>query len=69
LVTASHRILATWRNNFSQLLNVHGVKDVRQIESHTAEPLVLEPSTFEDGLAIGKLTSKKSPGTDQIQQN
>jgi hypothetical protein len=25
----------------SQLLNVHGVSDVRQIEVHTAEPLVL----------------------------
>jgi hypothetical protein len=29
-----------WRNLFYQLLNVHGVIDVRQTEIHTAEPLV-----------------------------
>jgi len=32
LVTNSYRILARWRNHFSQLLNVHGVNDVRQTE-------------------------------------
>ena len=39
VVTDSHRILARWWNNFSQLFNVRGVNDVRQIEIHTAEPL------------------------------
>jgi hypothetical protein len=29
-----------WKNYFSQLLNVHRVSDVRQIEIHTAEQLV-----------------------------
>jgi hypothetical protein len=28
--TDSHSILARWRNYFSQLLNIHGVNDVRQ---------------------------------------
>ena len=51
---------------FSQLLNVHGVHDVRQTETHTAEPLELEPSAFEVDLAIEKLKSHKSPGIDQI---
>ena len=32
LVVDSHSILARWRNYFSQLLNVHGVNDVRQTE-------------------------------------
>ena len=32
LITVSHSILARWRNHFSQLLNVHGVKDVRRTE-------------------------------------
>ena len=32
LVTGSCSILAIWRNHFSQLLNVHGVNDVRQTE-------------------------------------
>jgi len=36
----SHSILAMWRNYFSQILNVHGVKDVRQTEIHTAESLI-----------------------------
>ena len=30
LVTDSHSILARWRNHLSQLLNVHGVNDIRQ---------------------------------------
>ena len=55
-----------WRNYFSQLLNVHGAKDVRQEEIHTAEPLVPEPSAFEFELAIEKLKSHKSPGIVQI---
>jgi hypothetical protein len=29
LVADSHSILAWWRNHFSQLLNVHGVNNVR----------------------------------------
>jgi hypothetical protein len=32
LVAVSHSILARWRNHFSQLLNVHGVNDIRQIK-------------------------------------
>jgi len=66
LVADSHSILARWRNPFSQLLNVHGVNVVRLTEIHTAEPLVSEPNATEVELAIEKLTSHKSPGTDQI---
>jgi hypothetical protein len=58
--------LARWRNNFFQLLNVHGVNDVRQAEKHTAEPLVPEPSDSEVETAIEKLERHKSPGIDQI---
>jgi len=50
----------------SQLFNLHGVKDVRQAEIHTAEPLVPEPSAAEVELAIGKLKNHKSPGIDPI---
>ena len=52
LVTGSYNILARWRDYFSQLLNVHGVQDVRQTETHSAEPLVPEPSSFEDELLL-----------------
>jgi hypothetical protein len=40
LVADSHSILARWRIYFFQLLNVHGVNDVRQTKIHRAEPLV-----------------------------
>jgi hypothetical protein len=66
LVTGSHSILTTWRNHFSQLLNVHEVNDGRQAEIYTAKPLVPEPSAFESAMAIEKLKRYKSPGTDQL---
>jgi len=66
LVADSHSIVARWRNYFSQLFDVHGVKDVGQAEIHTAEPLVPEPSASEVELAIDKLKSHKSSGIDQI---
>jgi len=44
LVAYSHSIVARRRNHFSQLLNIHGV---RQTELHTAEPLVPGPSAFD----------------------
>jgi hypothetical protein len=58
--------LNRWKNYFSKLLNVHRVSDVRQIEIHTAEPLVPDPSTFELAVAIAKFKRYKSPGSDQI---
>ena len=67
MVTNPNSILARLRNHFSQLLNVHGVNDVRQTEIHSAESLVPEPSAFDLGMAIEKLNRHKSPGTDQIQ--
>jgi hypothetical protein len=66
LVADSHSTVARWRNYFSQLFNVHGVKDAGQAEIHTAEPLVPEPSASELELAIDKLKSHKSPGIDEI---
>jgi hypothetical protein len=66
LVADSHSIVDRWRNYFSQLFNVHGVKDVGQTEIHTAEPLVPEPSASEFELAIDKLKNHKSPGIDQL---
>ena len=66
MVTDSYSILARWRNHFLQLLNVHGVNDVRQTEIHTAEPLVPELSDCEVELAIEKLKRHKLPGIDQI---
>jgi hypothetical protein len=46
----SHNILYRLKNCFSQLLNVHRVSDVRQIEIrteiHTVKPLISESSPF-----------------------
>jgi hypothetical protein len=47
LLADSHNILNWWKKYFPQLLNVHDVSEVRQIEVHTAEPLVLGPSRLE----------------------
>jgi hypothetical protein len=60
LLTDSHSILNRWKNYFCQLLNVHGVNDVRQAK------YILEPSTSEVEFAIENLKRYKSPGTDQI---
>jgi hypothetical protein len=51
---------------FNQVLNVHVVHDVEQMDVHMSEPLVPERSLVKVEIAIGKLKSYKSPGTDQI---
>jgi hypothetical protein len=51
------------------VLKVHRVHDVRQMDIHTAEPLLPEPILIEVEIGIGKLKSYKSPGTDQILTN
>jgi hypothetical protein len=53
--------MAWWRNNFSQLLNVHGVNGIRQTKIHTTEPLMPEPSASEVEMATEKLKWHKSP--------
>jgi hypothetical protein len=45
---------------------VHGVHNVRQMDVHTAEPLVPEPSLVEVEIATRKLKSYKSPDADKI---
>jgi hypothetical protein len=64
LLADSH-ILNSWKF-FSQLLNVHRVSDVRQMEIHTAEPLVPNTNLFEFEIAVAKLKGYKSPSSDQI---
>jgi hypothetical protein len=66
LLADSHSILNTWKNYFSQLLNVHNVSDVWQIEVHMAEPLIPGPSLPEAEIATAKLENYKSPGSDEI---
>jgi hypothetical protein len=66
LLANSHNILNRWKNFFSQLLNVHRVSDVRQIEIHTAEPIEPVANPFDVEIAIANLKSYKSPGSDEI---
>jgi hypothetical protein len=66
LLADPQNILNRWKNLFNQVLNVHRVHDVRQVDIHKAGPLVPEPSLVKVEIAIGKLKSYKSPGTDQI---
>jgi hypothetical protein len=53
-------------HNILNRLNVHNVSDIRQIEVHTAEPLVPSPSRLEVEIAIAKLEKYKSSGSVQI---
>jgi hypothetical protein len=66
VIADPQNVLNRWKNFFNQVLNVHGVHDVRQMDIHMAEPLVPEPSLVEVESTIGKLKSCKYPGTDQI---
>jgi len=65
LVADPHIILVTWRNHFSQLLNVHGINDVRQTEIHSAEPIAPEPNASKVKMVIEKLKRHTSSGNDQ----
>jgi hypothetical protein len=66
LLADFNSILNRWKNYFSQLLNVHNVSDVRQIEVLTTELIVPEPSHLELETAVAKLNKYKLPGTDKI---
>jgi hypothetical protein len=66
LSTNPQNILNRWKNFFNQLLNVHAVHDVRQMDINTVEPLVPEPSLAEVEIAIRNLKSYKSSCTDHI---
>jgi hypothetical protein len=61
MIADPQSVLNRWKNFFNQVLNVHGFHDVRQMDIHTAEPLVAEPSLVELEIAIGKLKIYKSP--------
>jgi len=54
-VTDSYSTLPRWRNNFSLLLNVQGVNNIRQTEMLTTEPLMPESSAFEMEMAVDML--------------
>jgi uncharacterized protein (UPF0297 family) len=62
LLADSHNILNRWKDYFFQLLNVHNVSDLRQIEVHTAKPLVPAPSRLEVDIAKKYI----SLGSEQI---
>jgi hypothetical protein len=59
LLADSRDILNRWMNYLSQILNVHMVSDVRQIEIHTAELLLPDPSPSEFDIDIVKLEKYK----------
>jgi hypothetical protein len=57
LLVDSNSILNRWKNYF--LLNAHNFSDVKQIEVHTAKPLVSGLSRLEVEIAIAKLKKYK----------
>jgi hypothetical protein len=63
---ADSNILNRWKIYFSQLLNVHSVRDVRQLGILTAEPLVHGLSPSEVEIAVVKMKKYKLPGSSHI---
>jgi hypothetical protein len=55
LFVGSHNTLMKWKNYYCQLLNVHGVNNVRQVVIRGVQPFVSEPSSFEVEITVGKL--------------
>jgi hypothetical protein len=66
LVADPQNVLNRWKNFFNQVLNVHGLHDVRQTDIHLAEPLVPETSLVEVEFVIGKFKRYKSTGSNNI---
>jgi hypothetical protein len=66
LLADAQNVLNRRKNFFNEVLNIHGVHDISQMDVHIAESLVPEPCLVEVKIAIGKLKNYKSPGTDQI---
>jgi hypothetical protein len=66
LLADPQNVLNRWKNFFNQVLKVHGVHDVMQMDIHMAESLIPEPSLVKVEIAIGKLKIYKFPGTYQI---
>jgi hypothetical protein len=66
LIANPQNVLNTWKDFFNQVLNVHGVHDVWQMDIHTAEPLVPGPGIVEVEISIRSLKIYKSSGTYQI---
>jgi hypothetical protein len=66
LLADSQSVLNRWKNFFVQVLTVHGDNNVRHMDIHMADPLMLEPSPVKVEIATKRLKSYKSPGTDQI---
>jgi hypothetical protein len=50
-----------WKTYYSQLLNVHRVSDVRQIETHTNESFLPDSCSFKADIAIAKFKNYKLP--------
>jgi hypothetical protein len=67
LLADSNTTVKKWKSYFSQLLNVHDVSDVRQIEVHTAEALV--PDTLKLKLLLQSSKSINLHAVIIFQQN
>jgi hypothetical protein len=66
LLVDPQNILNRRKKYFPQLLNLHNVSSVRQIEIQTADPLESDPSPFEVEIGIAKLKRYDLPGSDQV---
>jgi hypothetical protein len=66
LLAYSHSTLNRLKNYFCQPLKVHGIKDVRQTQMHSVEPLLPKFSSFNVEITIEKLKMYKLLGVHEI---
>jgi hypothetical protein len=60
LLTDPHSVLNRWKHFFKQVLSVHGVHHVRQVDIQTAESLVPEYRLVEVETATEMFEGRKS---------
>ena len=69
LITDSEEVLSPWKNYFERLLNVEFRNDQKRtenLESHTIEPTIEEPTISEVKDAVKRLKNHKAASIDSI---
>ena len=69
LLADSNSILNRWKDNFSQLLNVHKDNDMGEIEIQTAKPLIPDPILLEVEIVVEKFKSTSLQVSTKFLQN
>jgi hypothetical protein len=64
MLADSFNVLSRWKNYSTQLLNMHNISDVGQIEVHIAEKLIRDCSPPVITIAVSKYKKHNSSSSD-----